>query len=154
MSKDREIKLEIRKIHEMELALLAKEEECCFPDLWSEKSLKETFSQDHAWILTGWWEGRLAGYVIFYYVLDEGEIARIAVNPTFRRIGVASSLMEELKRKCLENGINKIMLDVRESNIAAISFYEKCGFMKDGIRKHFYTNPDESAVLMSKELGN
>lgn len=141
-------------LQETELGILAKAEERCFTDPWSEKSLRETFSQDHAFILSGWLEESLAGYVIFYHVLDEGEIARIAVDPAFRRLGIASCLMEELIRICLENKVNKIMLDVRESNIAAISFYKKCGFLKDGIRKHFYTNPDEGAVLMSKEFGN
>ncbi len=154
MSKNQEIKLEIRKLQEAEVEILAKEEECCFSDSWSEQSLKETVSQSHVLILAGWYKERLAGYVIFYHVLDEGEIARIAVNPTLRRLGIASRLMEELIRSCSENGIRKIMLDVRESNDAAISFYKKYGFLEDGIRKHFYTNPDESAILMSKEVGN
>lgn len=143
----------IHTAHASELGSVAGLEVISFPDPWSEKSLAETFAQNHALILTGWHNGELAGYVIFYHVLDEGEIARIAVDPSLRRLGTATQLMDELEKYCEQNNILKIMLDVRESNLPAISFYKKCGFLEDGIRKKFYENPEESAVLMSKELG-
>lgn len=143
----------IHTAHASELGNVAGLEVISFPDPWSEKSLAETFAQNHALILTGWHNGELAGYVIFYHVLDEGEIARIAVDPSLRRLGTATQLMDELEKYCEQNNILKIMLDVRESNLPAISFYKKCGFLEDGIRKKFYENPEESAVLMSKEFG-
>lgn len=143
----------IHTAHASELGSVAGLEVISFPDPWSEKSLAETFAQNHALILTGWHNGELAGYVIFYHVLDEGEIARIAVDPSLRRLGTATQLMDELEKYCEQNNILKIMLDVRESNLPAISFYKKCGFLEDGIRKKFYENPEESAVLMSKEFG-
>lgn len=153
MEKHRGVELVIHTAHASELGNVAGLEVISFPDPWSEKSLAETFAQNHALILTGWHNGELAGYVIFYHVLDEGEIARIAVDPSLRRLGTATQLMDELEKYCEQNNILKIMLDVRESNLPAISFYKKCGFLEDGIRKKFYENPEESAVLMSKELG-
>mgnify|MGYP002233344801 CR=1 FL=1 len=65
---------------------------------------------------------------MFDYVLEDGEIARIAVESDFRRNGVASRLMKELAFICADNGVNKLLLDVRESNESAKAFYKKKGF--------------------------
>ena len=99
------------------------------------------------------WNSRvLVGYLIVYYVLEDGEIARIAVESDFRRKGVASRLLKELAFICTDNGVNKLLLDVRESNESAKAFYKKKGFVLDGVRKNYYTNPTENAILMSLEL--
>lgn len=128
-------------------------EQKIFSDAWSLSGLAETFEQEHT-LLIGAWEGeKLAGYVIFYYVLDEGEIARIAVDQTFRRKGVGRCLIGALEVACEEKGINRILLDVRKSNESAREFYRKTGFSEDGSRRGFYTNPSEDAILMSRDLG-
>lgn len=123
-----------------------------FSDPWSEKSVTETIRQPHARVSAAWKGDELAGYIILYYVMDECEIARIAVKENFRRKGVAGRLLDETELFCRENGIQKIMLDVRESNVPAITFYKKNKFIQDGIRKRFYTNPAEDAILMSRRI--
>ena len=95
----------------------------------------------------------LIGYVIFYYVLDEGEIARVAVDPAYRRKGAAARLLHAVEDFCEEKGIDRLMLEVRKSNVPAISFYREYGFAEDGIRKNYYKNPVEDAVLMSRKAG-
>lgn len=140
-------------IREEDIVHVARLESDIFSDAWSEQAVRETFSQNQAVILGVWTEEKLAGYLIFYYVLDEGEIARVAVEQSCRRQGAAGKLMEELRHFCQEKQITKIMLDVRESNASARAFYEKCGFTEDGVRKNFYEAPVENAVLMSLELG-
>ena len=60
--------------------------------------------------------------------------------------------MKELAFICADNGVNKLLLDVRESNESAEAFYKKKGFVLDGVRKNYYTNPTENAILMSLEL--
>ena len=62
-------------------------------------------------------------------------------------------LLEELKDICLKRQSEKILLDERKSNEAAAGFYEKCGFTRDGIRKNYYREPTEDAVLMSFQFG-
>ena len=62
-------------------------------------------------------------------------------------------MMEKLFCCCERDGITKIMLDVRESNSVAIRFYRRHGFAEDGIRKKYYENPTENAILMSLETG-
>ena len=123
-----------------------------FSDAWSLKSLEETWNQKNAVIFAAKTEGKTEGYLIFYYVLDEGEIARIATAPSVRRQGAAGHIFRELLAFCAEQQITRIMLDVRESNEAARRFYEKYGFTEDGIRKNYYENPKENAILMSKNL--
>lgn len=123
-----------------------------FSDAWSENSIRETASQPHA-VIFGEWEGdSLLGYLIFYFVMDEGEIARIAVAPESRRQGAGGRLLRQADAFCAERGIRRMLLDVRESNISAREFYEKHGFSQDGIRKKFYTDPQEDAILMSRKL--
>ena len=95
----------------------------------------------------------MAGYVIVYFAADESEIARIAVDEKFRRQGVAGALLDEMERVLAGKGIARLMLDVRKSNAAALRFYLSRGFKEDGVRKNFYTNPIEDAILMSRRLG-
>lgn len=83
---------------------------------------------------------QLLGYVIFYYVLDEGEIARIATSPQHRRQGLAVRLLEKMRAFSYEQNITRWLLDVRISNETAIHFYKAAGFVEDGVRKNFYAN--------------
>ena len=143
---------EIKRISENDIETVAALESEIFSDSWSAKSIKETYENQNACILGAYKEGALAGYVIFYYVLDEGEIARIAVSPQYRRQGVAEEIFAGLLDFCKENSIERILLDVRISNEPAIAFYRKSGFADDGIRKNFYENPKEHALLMSADV--
>lgn len=145
--------MEIREIRTEDIAQIAKLEQEIFSDAWSDNAIRETWDQEQS-IMSGAFEsGQLKGYLIVYYVLDELEIARIAVSPSGRRQGIAGALLENLEKKSEELGIARWLLDVRENNQAAIALYKKYGFSEDGKRKNFYTNPTESAILMSRDTG-
>ena len=135
-----------------EIADVAALERHIFSDAWTENGIRETLYQENGIVLSIWKGEFLAGYVILYYVLDEGEIARIAVDSAYRRQGAARALFGQLAVICKEKGIGRLMLEVRQGNQAAVSFYRKCGFTVDGIRKAYYTEPCEDAVLMSKDM--
>ena len=141
-----------RKMTDQDLAYVAELEQETFLDAWKEQSILETFCQQQAFITVAEADGRVIGYCIIYFVLDEAEIARIAVNRNFRRQGIACQLMDYTCECCREKEIRRLMLDVRESNEAARAFYQKYGFETDGIRKDFYDLPKENAVLMSLSL--
>lgn len=145
---------EVRKEQEADIADIAALERRIFPDPWTEKGIGETLSQRGTVVLGIWKGSAMAGYVILYSVPDEGEIARIAVEPSFRRQGAAGCLLKELAKLCAERGIARLMLEVREGNAAAVSFYKKNGFTEDGRRKGYYSNPCEDAILMSLVLEN
>lgn len=94
-----------KELEREDLEAVARLEQEIFPDAWSVKGLEETFSQKQALILGAWIEEALAGYVIFYHVLDEGEIARIAAAPWCRNQGVGSALLGELEERCRHLGV-------------------------------------------------
>lgn len=142
----------IRKIRENDIDEVAALERCIFSDAWTKRGIEESLRQEYTVLLGVWKDEYLAGYVIMYYVLDEGEIARIAASPDCRRQGAASLLLGHLEKICESEGILRLMLEVRRSNAAAVSFYKKHGFTEYGVRRGYYTAPSEDAILMSKKL--
>lgn len=145
--------LEIGRAGMEDLAKIGQMEAEIFPDAWSEKALTETWEQKTSVMITARKDGELIGYLIVYLVEGEGEIARIAVKQEKRRQGVAGHMLLELENICEEQKIGRLLLEVRESNLDAISFYKDKGFTEDGLRKAYYTDPKEDAVLMSRGLG-
>ena len=97
--------------------------------------------------------GTPVGFIGVWNIAGECEVIDIAVDLKFRRRGIASQLMEDVIGFCKDSGISVIHLEVRESNIAAISLYEKVGFKRVGFREKYYSN-GENAVLMSFDLSS
>lgn len=145
--------LTIRRMKESDIPEVARLEKEIFPYPWSEGAISETFEQEQTLLLVAYEDRKLIGYLILYFVLEEGEIARIAVIPECRRQGVGARMLLELEDLCEDNGITKLLLDVRESNETAISFYTSYGFVQDGVRRNFYSDPQEDGILMSREIG-
>ena len=142
----------MKRIHsavDEDLAFLASMEAQIFSDPWSEEALRATNNQPHGHILVSEDEGGLLGYAVVYYVADEGEIARIAVQPSRRQEGIGRSLLDAICEEGKKRGATRVLLDVRESNGTARTFYETYGFRQDGIRPNFYQSPKEHAILMS-----
>ncbi len=137
---------------EKDIAYIAELEVKTFSDAWTEQSVRDTYEQTQAFITVAEDDERLLGYCIIYYVMDEAEIARIAVSESARRQGIGKGLLDYTCKCCREKQIERILLDVRESNEGAIAFYKKHGFQTDGIRRNFYECPRENAMLMSMSL--
>ena len=98
--------------------------------------------------------GELAGFVVVAAILDEASILNVAVKPSLQRRGMAVALLHAAFATMREAGRARCLLEVRESNAAAIRLYEKCGFRIDGIRRNYYPSPSgrEDALLMSLQL--
>ena len=96
-------------------------------------------------------EGKVIGYAGMWKIFDEGHITNIAVHPEYRRNRVGAGLVERLIAVAGETGIKRMTLEVRASNIAAIRLYEKYGFTAVGIRKEYYSDTREDAVIMWRE---
>lgn len=154
MKKTEKIRLEIIDKEDTDIIEQAARLEAeTFPDAWSSHEVGATVKNTHTLCGAALEGGTLLGYFLCYYVLDECEIARIAVAESARRKGIGQMLFEYMKELCREKEITRILLDVRESNRVAIIFYEKNGFKTDGVRKLYYggDNP-ENAVLMSRDI--
>ena len=141
-----------RKGTEEDIKHIAELEAKTFSDAWTETGVREKNKKKQAFITVAENEGKVVGYCIIYYVMDEAEIARIAISEDVRRQGIGKGLLDYTCECCKERQIERLLLDVREGNEGARAFYQKYGFQTDGIRKNFYDLPKENAVLMSRIL--
>lgn len=126
-------------------------ERSCFSIPWTEQSIFDSIGSDSAYFNIAYANGKPAGYMSMQVVLGEGDIMRVAVLPDFRRLGIGRKLLDE----CFcANKLNEVFLDVRENNLPAIKLYESFGFEKIGLRKNYYSNPTENAVMMKKTFNS
>lgn len=139
----------IRKSCPEDIPYIAKLESLCFSVHMSEEMLTNALSdENHLFISAIAADGTLAGYAGLMFVLDEGDIINIAVQPEFRRKGIAALMMKEMNSQCHKLGLNVINLEVRESNIPAKQLYTGLGFEVSGLRKGYYIRPKEDAIIM------
>lgn len=135
------------------LGQAAEIERLCFSDPWSEKMLAEHLANPCSLTLAAVdGVGRLLGYVGLLAVVDEGYITNVAVRPDCRRQGVASSLLQALEARGRARNLTFLTLEVRQSNAPARALYEKLGYLQAGLRRNYYENPREDAVIMTKTL--
>lgn len=128
-------------------------EKICFSDPWSETMFLGDLQSEYTCYFGTFDEsGFLIGYAGMWLSVDSGEITNVAVHPDYRRKGIACALIDNLIKICKVNNVQFLNLEVRESNCKAISLYNKLGFENVGLRKNYYKNPTENAVLMTKYL--
>ena len=142
--------MKIRLCQMQDLAAVAALEAACFSRPWSADALARTFSLPAARFFVAEEAGEILGYVGMLAVLDEGQILNIATAPHARGKGVASALLSALF--AAEKELTFYTLEVRESNTPARRLYEKFGFLTDGRRRGYYTDPTEDAILMTKKV--
>jgi ribosomal-protein-alanine N-acetyltransferase len=92
--------------------------------------------------------GLLIGYAGLWAISDEGHITNVAVHPDFRRMHLGRILVERLIDQTRQEGLKRFTLEVRVSNHAAIALYEKFGFASAGLRKGYYEDNNEDAMIM------
>ena len=149
---------------------IASLEKTIFSDPWSEAMLSDTFKYDYNHVLTIDRTGALTahsqdyvnhndsnnsgiiGYIIYSNVAGESELLRVAVDESCRGKGYASILMKEMLKNLAEDQAEKCILEVRSQNSAAIGLYNKFGFAEIGVRKGYYKEPDEDALIMEVSL--
>lgn len=91
----------------------------------------------------------VVGYAGAWLVYDEGQITNIAIRPSARRQGFGATLTRALVEECFKRGMHEIFLEVRISNLSALSLYRQLGFTVKGMRKNYYSEPKEDAYIMS-----
>ena len=134
------------------VAQVAVMEKLCFGDAaWSERSIASELNNELALWLVAEENGAVAGYVGSQSVMGESDMMNIAVAPQYRRKGIAQGLVSRLVEMLKEKGNQSLSLEVRVSNIPAVSLYEKMGFTQVGRRPNYYRNPKEDALILRKE---
>lgn len=129
------------------------DKKCVGVDGWSADSFRSEVNKENGIVLCFIDSENVIALLSGYFAEGEGDITTVAVEPEFRRNGLAKQLICEFEKN-LPNNTENIFLEVRESNIPAINLYQKCGFEKLSIRKNFYTNPRENAIVMVKKFKN
>ena len=125
--------------------------EClCFPTPWSRRSFEAEFTKAFGTALVFECQDEIAGYLVAWRIEDELHIANLAVHPAWRRRGIAETLLRRILQA--ESGVSWIGLEVRASNDSARSLYRKLGFHDSGVRKGYYADEGEDAVLMVKSV--
>ena len=139
-------------MNESHVAQVAALEKICFSDPWSENSVASELKNPLSCWLVAEEDGEVAGYVGSQTVMDESDMMNVAVHPDYRRKGVAEKLVMELVEALKKRDSRCLTLEVRASNEPARALYEKLGFVQVGLRKNYYRNPREDALILRKEF--
>ncbi|MCI0595253.1 MAG: ribosomal protein S18-alanine N-acetyltransferase [candidate division Zixibacteria bacterium] len=129
-----------------------------FTDPWPKKGFEAQLGDGSSIMLVARLEDsasvgcQIVGYLCAYLILEELQLASVAVKEAFRRQGIARRLIAEMIRRGWERGTKEIWLDVRESNAAARRLYEKLGFREVYRRKNYYRKPKEDALVLFRPV--
>lgn len=147
------MEIKIKPMQKDEIEDVLKIEEKAYGDHhWSKDSFYGELSNDLAYYYSAFdKDNNLVGYAGAWQIIDEAHITTIAVKPELKRMKIGEALLNRILQDCYENGIKYITLEVRESNIPAIKLYEKYGFKSLGLRKGYYQNNNEDALIMWTE---
>lgn len=121
-----------------------------FPIPWSYDSFKNELKNKLASYLVVVKENKVIAYGGIWVIFDECHITNIAVHPASRCYGIGSILLKNLLDKAYSRGAKEITLEVRVSNLSAQSLYRNAGFVEEGIRKNYYADNKEDALIMWK----
>lgn len=123
-----------------------------FAHPWSEQDYTEHLQDEDKIYLTALQDDAVVGSCVLWCSFETADLCNIVVDPAHRREGIAGALLYQAFRECVGKGAEQILLEVRESNEAAIGLYDKLGFRRISIRKNYYRDPQEHAVIMRKNL--
>lgn len=140
------------------LAQLAQiESELFVHDAWSAAQIKALLAQpfNHIIYATDELNQRLVGYCFYCHIFEDAEILRIGTCLDYQKQGIASQLLAAMAQMCQATGAERMLLEVREDNHAAIAFYQKHEFEQIAVRKNYYDNHDMTkthALIMQRKL--
>lgn len=143
--------IKIKKLSKQDALCISLIENDCFAHPWSQKAVEDSFDNNTVFfgVVN---DEKIIGYCGMQTVLDEGFITNVAVLPSYRNRGAGNALVKALLQFAKAQNLSSVSLEVRVSNQAAISLYEKNGFINLGTRKNFYRDPTEDAYIMTRQM--
>lgn len=144
--------LSLRSMTPSDVPEVARIETTAFSTPWSEETFNSLLKRSGVELWVAEWGDELAAYAILWKVLDEGELANIAVRSDLRGRGIGSGLLSRMLEVAEDSGVRSLYLEVRESNGLAREMYARRGFHEIGVRKGYYEGPREDARVLKKRL--
>ncbi|HIU85313.1 MAG TPA: ribosomal protein S18-alanine N-acetyltransferase [Candidatus Aphodousia gallistercoris] len=141
---------------EADLPTLAAIDRASFEFSWTLEQFKASYEVGHRFLLIRDESGRIAGFTVYMAVFDQAEILTIAVDPSCRRQGIGTLLLQRLFADLMSGGVKALFLEVRVSNAPARGLYAKTGFVEISRRKGYYPTQDgrEDAIVMQKTFSD
>lgn len=145
--------VEVRRMRRSDVAAVVAIEEEAFSTPWREETFASLIDRPGVELLT--MEDRdegVIGYAVLWCILDQGELANVAVTPRLRGRGLGAHLLSRVLDVARERGIESLYLEVRASNARAAELYRRFGFTDVGLRRGYYQDPKEDARIMMARL--
>lgn len=139
-------------MHEENLEQIAQIEQQCFSTPWSKKNFEETLAYTSYKFLVAKSGEEVVGYIGLLMTGTEADITNVAVASSEQKKGIGSKLVSAVLEEAKALGVDTIFLEVRESNEKAMKLYKKFNFLPISVRKNYYQNPLEDAIIMSVDL--
>jgi [ribosomal protein S18]-alanine N-acetyltransferase len=148
------VTIELRRLTLADLGDIERIERTAYPTPWSRSMFAGELAKPSSISLGAVdadEEFALVGYLIISRYVDAWHVMNVAVDPPYRRRGVATLMLEELFKLTVDDGRRGYTLEVRVSNASAIALYEQLGFHATGVRRGYYTDNREDALVMWKD---
>ncbi len=132
-----------------DLPLVGQIDQVSFSDPWPNNAFATELANPNArcWVME--WFGEVAGFIVVWLVLDEAHLATIAIRQDLRGRGLSRQLAKSALQSAYREGARVSYLEVRESNLIAIHLYQQLGYQTVGLRKGYYKDNHENAILMT-----
>ncbi len=127
-------------------------ENLCFSSPWNKASFVSGMNTNFQKYYSAIYDGNIVGYIVIMHLFEAGEILNIATTPHMQKNGIAQKLMDYSLDYMKKNGVSRVTLEVRASNVPARHLYQKTGFSEFSIRKNYYSSPFEDGIMMEKNI--
>jgi len=148
------MRVRIKKMEAANIDAVLEIERVSFPTPWTKAMYIQETDLENSNCYCLFDDEEVVAYISSWIVLDECTINKIACRADFRTCGYSTMLLNHLIHKVFGNYVKTLLIEVRESNDIAMAFYKKSGFIKKGIRKEYYSDTKEDAILMALDIEN
>ncbi|HLS60026.1 MAG TPA: ribosomal protein S18-alanine N-acetyltransferase [Virgibacillus sp.] len=141
--------LVIRKMNIIDIDEVMEVEKASFTEPWPKEIFaQEVLKNDYAYYFIAQLNNKVIGYAGMWVVIDDAQITNIAIIPQYRGLKIGEKLFEYVCQQAMKMSVKRLSLEVRVSNVIAQGMYRKFGFVPGGIRKNYYTDNQEDAIVM------
>jgi [ribosomal protein S18]-alanine N-acetyltransferase len=151
-NEDTRARVVLRPARDADIDAVLEIEHASFGDPWNRNAFVDLVDDPRVAFLIADAGGAVRGYVVAWFVLDEGEIGNLAVARSARRRGIGALLLDGAIAAVRSSDVDTLYLEVRDSNAAARALYASRGFVEVGRRREYYRKPKEDALVLRLDL--